>query len=590
MNNRKISSKITSAFVLVNAIYIVGILFLLWSYSLSNARLNNMNHQAVAPERVISEVRTAVLRERVALKQLVLLDSGTVEYAMALDSVEAEQKKAVAAIAEYRDKSFDNVNRAAAKELLDYYENDYYKFVAELISLTEENNDSMAVELLINSAALESNIDKRLDYFSGAVDEKIEFFIADADFGFKRLIVIAAAAIILVLTVVLIIVRNLKRLISKRVEELSKTAGLLSMGILDVDIKSDGTDEIGQLTDSLLSMVNSMKAQVEALVAIADGNLVVNVIPRCDSDTMGNAIEKMIRDLNGVLGDVYATTDQVSGGANQIADSAQTLALGATEQAATVEELSSNIAQVLTQTQENSRNSQKTLELVNQAGTEMRDTVKYMESLGNTMSGISSSSEEISKVIKVIDDIAFQTNILALNAAVEAARAGQHGKGFAVVADEVRSLARKSAEAAKETATLIQTSLEYVKKGSEMADKTSACVVQVSDTANQAQKRILEINEASRRQEEAIAQINVGIEQISKVVQNNSATAEENAAASEELSGQSQMLRQMVGHFRIKDSAYQTELSSGFIPGQLAARSGETAFSPSENNKGFGKY
>ena len=591
MKNQKISSRITASFVLVNTIYVIAILASLWSYSLSSNRLNNMNRTVVGPEMIVNDVQEAVLRERIALRQLALLDPGIGEYVAAREKLETEHKELMEAMVALRDGLLDDADKIAANEFLSYYENEYSPFVMEFISLSEDGNDSELMASLSDMAELETDMDGRIEYFTASFDKKIAFFLADAKLGFARLFIIAAIVVAIVMILVLCIIGYMKRLISRRVEKLSKTAELMSMGILDVDIKIDGGDEIGQLTNSFLSMVNNIKTQVEALVAIADSNLTVSVIPRCDSDIMGNAIEKMIDNLNNILGEVNIATEQVSVGASQIACGAQALSQGAIRQASTVEELSATIAQVLSQTKENSQNAYETLELVNQAGNEMQDTEKYMEELKETMSGISSSSEKISKVIKVIDDIAFQTNILALNAAVEAARAGQHGKGFAVVADEVRNLASKSAEAAKETAELVQSSVEYVQRGSGMADKTSQSVLQVADTARQAQEKIREINEASQRQEDAIAQINEGIEQISQVVQTNSATAEENAAASEELSGQSQILKQLVGRFRIKDSNRYSTFSSGFTHhSQLTDRPLETAFALSDSDEKYGMY
>ena len=320
-------------------------------------------------------------------------------------------------------------------------------------------------------------------------------------------------------------------------------------------IKEDAQmkDEIGQTALSFATMMDSLIANTKLLEQVAEGDLSIEVKKASEADTMGNALEKMALNLNTMFGEVNTATEQVTVGSNQIADGAQALSQGATEQASSVQELSASIAQVLSQTQENSTNAQEALEYVNQAGQDMQNSTEYMEMMQKAMEGISSSSEEISKVIKVIDDIAFQTNILALNAAVEAARAGQHGKGFAVVADEVRNLASKSAEAAKETASLIQTSVDHVQQGSDIAVKTNESVQKVAESANKAQGKISEINDASQQQEEAITQINVGIEQISTVVQTNSATAEESAASSEELSGQAQMLKQLVGRFRLKE-------------------------------------
>ena len=303
---------------------------------------------------------------------------------------------------------------------------------------------------------------------------------------------------------------------------------------------SRNKDELGEFFLMLRVFMARITDVSDALQTVANGDLTVELSVLSDTDTMGTSVETMLHSLNEMFREVNSAAHQVFSGANQISNGAQTMAQGATEQAAAIEELSETISQVVTQTNKNLQGSDyETIGLVNQVGAEMQDTVKYMEELGRAMSGISISSEKISKVIKVIDEIAFQTNILALNAAVEAARAGQHGKGFAVVAEEVRNLAGKSAKAAKETAELVKASMEYVQRGSGMSEKTNQSVKQVSETTHRVQERIIEINES--------------IEQISQVVQTNSATAQENAAASEELSGQSQMLNHLMERFRIKN-------------------------------------
>ena len=343
---------------------------------------------------------------------------------------------------------------------------------------------------------------------------------------------------------------------------------------VDAQKMAEGKDEISESLAGFLKMLQQFIYYGKCLESISERNLTDEIQVISNIDTCGVALEKMQNTLNAMLSEIGMISSQVSSGANQISSGAQTMAQGATEQAAAIEELSANIAQILTQANKHSQNTTATLGLVNQVSVEMQDTVKYMEELGEAMSGISTSSERISKVIRVIEDIAFQTNILALNAAVEAARAGQHGKGFAVVAEEVRNLAGKSAEAAKETADLIKTSMEHVQQGSGTADKTKQCVKQVSDTTQRVQERIMGIKES--------------VEQISQVVQTNSSSAEENAAASEELSDQSQVLQQLMGRFRIKASDYQHYLSSeSSAQNQRNDRHRESAFALPEETEEY---
>ena len=340
---------------------------------------------------------------------------------------------------------------------------------------------------------------------------------------------------------------------------ISDTAEQLSKGDLSAEVQKDRDDEIGVLQQSMQILTQNMRKQAEIIENISEGNLTDVYKPAYDTDVVGNSLVKMLDNNNSMLKEIHNAAEQLSDKSAQIAYGAQALAAGSTQQASTAEGLREDIVQVLSQTKENSHNANKTLNLMNRVGIEMQETIKYIEDMGTAMSGILISSEQIYKVIKVIDEIALQTNILALNAAVEAARAGEHGKGFAAVADEVRQLANRSADSAKETAELIQTSLMYVQDGSELAGKTNLSVAKVADTAKQTKERIFEINEASQHQEDAIARINYAIDKISSVVQENSTTAEKSAAASEELAEQSKILNQLVAQFRIKGSDIYTQ-------------------------------
>ncbi|GHU57557.1 hypothetical protein FACS1894133_0670 [Clostridia bacterium] len=315
---------------------------------------------------------------------------------------------------------------------------------------------------------------------------------------------------------------------------------------------STQTDEIGVLADSYGKMLKLFLYYQDVLNELSNQNLAVDVKVIGAHDNIGNALKTTFASLNEAFQSVNSATSEVQNGAEQISDGAQSLAQGSTEQAATVEELSASVQDILGKTKENSEMAKNTAELSNKVMNNAEAGTVLINDMTKAVSEINSASTEISKVIKVIDDIAFQTNILALNAAVEAARAGEAGKGFAVVADEVRNLASKSAAAAKETNALIENSVTKAGQGSEIASKTSAAFAEIVDGIKGAVELINSISESSDEQANAIIQINTAIEQVSEVVQRNSATAEESAASSEELNAQSDILSRNVAKFRLR--------------------------------------
>ena len=250
---------------------------------------------------------------------------------------------------------------------------------------------------------------------------------------------------------------------------------------------------------------------------------------------------------------ILTASDQVSAGSSQVSSGAQTLAQGATEQASSIQELSASIQEVSQRVKDNADDAYRARTLTSETGAIMETSTTDMDMARQAMDEISSTSKDISKVIKAIDDIAFQTNILALNAAVEAARAGSAGKGFAVVADEVRNLSQKSAEAAKNTTSLIESSISAVEKGTDLVNKTSQGFNEVAQKATEVKQIVENIAAQAQQQAAAIEQISVGIDQVSSVVQMNSATSEESAAASEELSSQAVSLKNLVEQFHLPE-------------------------------------
>ncbi len=303
--------------------------------------------------------------------------------------------------------------------------------------------------------------------------------------------------------------------------------------------------------DALEGYVNEIS---ETLTEMANSNMAVSLTGEYKGDfaPIKEALNLIIESFNQILQDMNNAADQVASGSRQVSDGSQELSQGATEQASAIEQLTSSIGDIATKTKQNAMRANEASELAVTAKERAEQGNSQMQALQKAMEDINLSSTNISKIIKVIDDIAFQTNILALNAAVEAARAGQHGKGFAVVAEEVRNLAARSANAANETTGLIEGSIQKVSAGTTIANGTAKALEQIVAEVTKAATLVGAIAEASNEQANNISQINQGVEQVSQVVQSNSATAEESAAASEELSSQADLLKEMIGQFQLK--------------------------------------
>jgi methyl-accepting chemotaxis protein len=311
-------------------------------------------------------------------------------------------------------------------------------------------------------------------------------------------------------------------------------------------------DEAGECASNLDHLAQALNGVAGLLSTIAGGNLNLTHTAMSEDDVISQSIITMLDNLNNMFGEIDAASDQVTVGATQIAEASQSLAEGSTEQAATVEELSASIQDVAEKTGLNAKRATEASSLSVDIMSNAERGTHQMTEMTKAVEEINLASQDISKVIKVIDDIAFQTNILALNAAVEAARAGEAGKGFAVVADEVRNLASKSAAAAKETGALIENSMKKAELGSQIAGQTAVSLGEIVDGINRSSDLIKEIADSSEDQSVAINQINTAILQVSEVVQKNSATAEECAASSEELNSQSAILQDHVARFTLR--------------------------------------
>lgn len=367
-------------------------------------------------------------------------------------------------------------------------------------------------------------------------------------------IVFIFALILLVILIVMI-----SKSIVNPLKKLTVAAEEIANGNLDIDVQVKSSDETGQVAAAIRKTVDRLKQYIDyideisaVLDQIALGNLVFDL--HCDYVGEFSKIKASLENIKSTLVQTFQSitvaAEQVANGSEQVASSSQALAQGATEQASSIQQLSASITEIADQVNHNAANATTANRLANQATTEVESGNAHMKDLISAMAEISESSNQIGRIIKTIEDIAFQTNILALNAAVEAARAGAAGKGFAVVADEVRNLASKSAEAAKDTTALIENSISSVKDGTTIANQTAESLQAIIDSVQKTSALIDEISKASSEQATSINQVTQGVDQISAVVQTNSATSEESAASSEELSSQANMLKSLVEKFK----------------------------------------
>lgn len=519
----KLAKKLILSFIVVALI--AGIVGLVGIFNMNklNERNTRMYTHMTVPISQASSMVNMMQRIRVNAREVILQTSaaekqntyGTIQQLMAdLDKVSLEFEQTIIS-AEVR--TAFNEFQAARQQ--------YSGYVDDLVELAESNRPEEAYRFLNETMRTTAKAQE------DALDRMVAQKIADAErtsrdndetarSGIAVMVAIVAAAVLLATLLGIWIAR----MISRPVNEIVDAAGKLAEGNLDVELDISTRDEVG------------------ALAA---------------------AFNHMTGNINDVMMNINASADQVSSGSVQVSETSMMLSQGATEQASTVEELTAALEEISSQTSRNADNADAANKLATDARTRAVQGNNQMQEMLEAMQDINQSSSNISKIIKVIDEIAFQTNILALNAAVEAARAGQHGKGFAVVAEEVRNLAARSANAAKETTDMIEGSVRKVEGGTRIAHETAEALNQIVEVVTEVTELVSQIARASNEQAIGVAQVAEGISQVSQVTQTNSATSEESAAASEELSSQAEVLKELVARFVLKSSRVQRS-AAGF--------------------------
>ncbi|MCL2223253.1 MAG: methyl-accepting chemotaxis protein [Oscillospiraceae bacterium] len=399
-----------------------------------------------------------------------------------------------------------------------------------------------------------------------------EAIISQTNTTITILIIIGVIGLAVAIFIVLLVANRISRPLIPLAAFMETAGNTGNLALRDEDVATiakyaEMKDEIGRTIKGASTFVGHVANISGELEVVSGGDLSVDIHVLSDKDTMGMALKNLLSNLNSMFTEINQASGQVSGGSKQISDGAQTLAQGSTEQAASVEQLSSSISEIAQKTKDNAEMAGRAASLATNIKSSAEKGSSQMNEMMIAVKDINESSQNISKVIKSIDDIAFQTNILALNAAVEAARAGQHGKGFAVVAAEVRNLAAKSAEAAKDTESLIADSISKAELGSRIAGGTSESLRMIVDGIDESTKLVSDIAKSSDEQSVGIDKINKGVDQVATVTQQNSATAEQSAAASQEMSGQSLMLEELISRFKLKRGA-----SHSLSPGQNAPK------------------
>ncbi len=563
MKNMKVAKKLVVGFTIVciiaAAIGAVGI-FGIWSVNDASTKLYKQN---TAPMADMSTILVDLQRQRIIMREMVLY-TGDTEKLAELDT----QNKAIVEEFEVALEAFDaTFTDVESQTLYDEAKSTYYSVYQPTMDKVMQgalNGDDQETLLSFVSGAT-SDMDKMAENFTQVMNNKINQ-AAEADQfttdTFYRLLIVIIAVTIAAIVISMLLALNISKMISKPLNFMKDvlqqigTEGNLSFSdevMAQAKEIADGKDEVAQSTEMLVVTLGRLMAVGDALDRVAGGDLTTELVPLGDKDTMGVALARMLGNLNQMFGDIRTVAVQVSAGAGQVSHGAQALAAGSTQQATSIQEFSDTLSELQQKTDDNVKNTERAQTVTSQAESMVKESIQYMGEMLGAMKAIDESSQSITKIIKVIDDIAFQTNILALNAAVEAARAGTAGLGFAVVADEVRNLASKSATAAKETALLIEGSTNKVTEGNKIVEMTNESLEAVVNNARESVEVIKEVTDASHKQARAIDEINTGIEQISIVVQSNAATSQESAASAQEMSAQSTTLNDIIHRFKLKE-------------------------------------
>ncbi len=375
-------------------------------------------------------------------------------------------------------------------------------------------------------------------------------------YGSIFMVIIAVISVIISILVAMKLKRHIMKTLGAEPEDITEVVTKVAEGNIHISFDTIANTQDSGIFKDIKMMVHALEKEVHAAEGIAQGDIAQEITPTSPNDALGLAMEKMVKALNEVVAGINKSVFQLNGASDEVSDASQVLATSASDQAASIEQISATMNEIATHSSENATTARAATELASKAEKVASKGGSEMQALSQTMGEITTSSQKVVQVIKVIDDIAFQTNLLALNAAVEAARAGQHGKGFAVVAEEVRNLAARSAKAAKETEDLILASNHKVAEGVEITQLTSEALVEIVSIVGEVAKYVSDIAVGSEEQAGAVKEITTGLDQLSTTIQQNSAISEETSSSAKELRTQAAMLKKLVSFFKT-DKKYE---------------------------------
>ena len=556
LKDKKINEKLKTTFIYIMSLFILAVVSSFIALQITGNKIKAFYDKPF----VNSVLQLEIRKDTQIVVKNILLAVTTEDQNKAVQYINEANKytQSVTDNIEKLESNFDN------KELLEQLKNEravQTRIRDELIKLVNENKKEEAIALYNSEYEKELNnlqdtLVKIGDYAKNNAERNYHSAITTKNITFIVLILISIGSIVSCIYMVF----GLVKLLTKPIVELEEAAKKLEKGILDVEIKFESQDELGILANSFRNTCSFLKTIVldinEILGQLSDGNFNVNSSRLehyiGDFSTTKDSIQKIIESLNYTFFEIKEATVQVKGGAEQVAETSQTISEGATEQASAIEELTASLGEVNEKVQNSVKHAKETNVITSELGVQIEESNEKMNEMVKAMEEIDNSSRNIREIINTIASISEQTNLLALNAAIEAARAGESGKGFAVVAEEVRKLAEESSQAVKDTAELIESSIKSVEKGKIIADTTAVSLKEAVKKTEEAVQLVDNISNISEVQAVSINQINGGIDQIADVVQSNSAIAEESAAASEELSAQADTLESMISRFKLK--------------------------------------